>query len=122
MRRFRYASLLVENWISQMGVFWRRSAWQQVGDFRTDLYFCMDYDYWLRLGSRWPGHHIPQYLADFRWYQTSKSGSRFHDQFAEEYRVVCRHAGHDHRFRVFLHRLQVARTVAVYRVMQWLRR
>ncbi len=117
MRRFTLEKLLVENWISQMGVFWRRSAWEAVGDFRTDLHLAMDYDYWLRLGERWPARFIPEYLGSFRWYASSKSGSRFRQQFEEELRVAERHAGDHHGFLMFLHRLQAARTVAAYRVL-----
>ena len=118
MKHFTFEKLLVENWISQMGVFWRRSAWQLVGDFRTDLHLAMDYDYWLRLGKRWPAQYIPEYLGAFRWYVSSKSGSQFRQQSDEELRIAKRHAGDHHEFLMFLHRMQTARTVAAYRVLR----
>ena len=122
MRRLRYRRLLVENSISQMGVFWRRSAWERAGDFRTDLHLAMDYDYWLRLERMSPGLHIPEYLGAFRWYGSSKSGSRFREQFAEELRVATEHAGGEHPLEMLLHRVYVARTVGVYGVLQRMRR
>lgn len=121
MRRFSSRRLLVENWISQMGVFWRRSAWEVVGGFRTDLHLAMDYDYWLRLAKHWPGRHIPEYLAAFRWYASSKSGSNYRAQFMEELNVAREHAGREHNLLLALHRLQVARTVVAYEMMRVLR-
>ena len=75
LRRFSFARLLTENWISQMGVFWRRSAGEAVGPFRKELHHVMDYDYWLRLGARWPGRYVDRYLGAFRWYPTSKTAA-----------------------------------------------
>jgi hypothetical protein len=121
MRSFSYAKLLRENWISQMGVFWRRSAFEAVGPFSEELQLAMDYDYWLRLARKWPGRFIDEDLADFRWYSSSKSGSRFRDQFAEELRVAMHHAGAEHRWSLAIHRLYVARTVGVYQLLRLLR-
>ena len=121
MRRFSYAKLLRENWISQMGVFWRRSAFEAIGPFDEELHLTMDYDYWLRLASRWQGRFIDDYLADFRWYLSSKSGSAFRDQFAEELRVAARHAGTGHRWSLAVHKLYIARTVGAYQLMRLFR-
>ncbi len=110
MRRFSYAKLLRENWISQMGVFWRRSASEEVGPFDEELHLTMDYDFWLRLAGRWPGRFIDEDLADFRWYTTSKSGRTFRSQFAEELGVARRHAEGRHRWSIAVHKIYVART------------
>lgn len=118
MKRFSLTGLLSENWISQMGVFWRGSAGTEVGLFSVDLRYCMDYDYWLRLGSRWPGRHIDRYLAAFRWYSASKSGSDFVHQFREELDVARRRAAGRHRGRLLLHRLNYLKIVTAYRVMR----
>jgi glycosyltransferase involved in cell wall biosynthesis len=120
MRRFRYEKLLKENWISQMGVFWRRSAIETVGLPRTDLYYCTDYDYWLRLGREWPGRFVDRYLAAFRWYSASKSGAGFWVQFREELDVARQHAGGRYRWQIFCHRLTFVRIVSVYGAMRWL--
>jgi glycosyltransferase involved in cell wall biosynthesis len=118
MRRYSYPRLLAENWISQMGVFWRRSAWLAVGPFRTDLHYCMDYNYWLRLGARWPGIFIDKYLAAFRWYPSSKSGAGFGRQFKEELEVATQAAGGKYPLAIFKHRLNFAKIVAAYSMMQ----
>ncbi|MCK4602895.1 MAG: glycosyltransferase, partial [Phycisphaerae bacterium] len=88
MRRWSFRKLLAENWISQMGVFWRRSAAEQISPFRTQLHYCMDYDYWLRLGLRWPGRFVDRYLAAFRVHPASKSTTGFISQFREELEVA----------------------------------
>lgn len=122
MRRYSYPKLLAENWISQMGVFWRASAGQQVGEFRKDLHYCMDYNFWLRLGANWPGHFIDQYLAAFRWYPSSKSGAGFGRQFREEFEVARQIASGRYRWSMFKHRLNVMKIVAAYNVMRIFRR
>lgn len=119
MRRYSFGRLLRENWISQMGVFWRADAGRQVGPFRKDLHWCMDYDYWLRLGQQWDGHFVDRYLGAFRWYRSSKSGSGYQRQFAEELGVARAAAGDDHRWDVLMHRLNVAKIVTAYKMMSW---
>lgn len=118
MRRYRFSKHLVENWISQMGVFWRRSAWEKVGSFRVDLHYSMDYDYWLRLGACWPGRFVDQYLAAFRWYGDSKSGSGFSVQFREEYEVAKAIAAGKYPWAIFKHWLNIKKIVGVYRLMR----
>jgi glycosyltransferase involved in cell wall biosynthesis len=122
MRRFSYSKLLAENWISQMGVFWRRSAWEQTGPVRSDLHLAMDYEYWLRLGARWPGRFIDRYLGCFRWYPASKSGANFKNVFAVEIDLARQAAGNRHRWAILWHRVLAARTVAVYTLMRAIER
>jgi glycosyltransferase involved in cell wall biosynthesis len=122
MRVFSYKKLLAENWISQMGVFWRRSASARVGPFKAELHYCMDYDYWLRLGARWPGRFIDRYQAAFRWYRASKSGADYLRQFREELEVARRQAAGRYRRAILLHRLNRAKIVAAYHVLRLLGR
>ena len=119
MRRYGYDKLLTENWISQMGVFWRRSAGQEVGPFRSDLHYCMDYNYWLRLGARWPGRFVDEYLGCFRWYPSSKSGANFRTQFREELDVAREIAAGGHRWAMLRHRLTCAKIVTAYSLMRF---
>ncbi len=117
MRRFGYAKLLTENWISQMGVFWRADAGREAGPFCEDLHWCMDYDFWLRLGSRHPGRFVDQELASFRWYPTSKSGGGFSRQFREGLNVARRSAAGRYRLAILAHRLHVVKIIAIYSLM-----
>lgn len=122
MRRYSYAKLLAENWVSQMGVFWRASAGREAGPFRKDLHYCMDYNYWLRLGARWPGVFLDRYLAAFRWYPSSKSGAGFGRQFREELDVAREAAAGKHPIAILTHRLHYAKIVGAYTLMRMVRR
>lgn len=116
MRSFRYDRLLAENWISQMGVFWRREAGQSVGMFRTDLNWAMDYDYWLRLAGFSPGRFLDRYLACYRWYPQSKCGSDFRGQLREEFQVARSHSKQQH-LPLLLHRFNHVKTLAAYTLL-----
>jgi glycosyltransferase involved in cell wall biosynthesis len=118
MSTFSYEKLLSENWISQMGVFWRRAAGAEVGPFRTELHYCMDYDYWLRLGARWPGRFIDRSLGAFRWYRTSKSGADYLKQFREELEVAQRQAAARYRWPILVHRLNRAKIITAYHLLR----
>ena len=122
MRGFRFEKLLGENWISQMGVFWRRSASAEVGPFRTELHYCMDYDYWLRLGARWPGRFVDRRLAAFRWYRGSKSGADFLEQFREELKVAQRQAAGRYRWPILVHRFNYIKIISAYYLLRLLGR
>jgi glycosyltransferase involved in cell wall biosynthesis len=118
MREFSYRRLLTENWISQMGVFWRAEAQALVGPFRGDRHLAMDYDYWLRLGAQWPGRFVNEYLGAFRWYPTTKTGGQSSQMLREELAVAQEHA--DGRFarEMLIHRINATRTRFVYALLR----
>jgi len=94
-RRHTFELLLTENYVSQMTVFWRRSAMDAVGPLDPSLKLAFDYDLWLRLARLGPPIYLAGApLACFRWYETSKSGSQFRLQFREDGTVAARYAGH----------------------------
>lgn len=83
------------NYISQPATFFRRTAWQKIGqDMRTDFVAAWDYDLWLRLwrhgGAVWLKNPP---LAFFRWHERSISGQHFHKQFREEWLVTVADCG-----------------------------
>jgi glycosyltransferase involved in cell wall biosynthesis len=119
-KRYSYARLLTENVISQMTVFWRRSVHEAVGYLDTGLKLAFDYDFWLRLAERGDPVYIPERIACFRWYDTSKSGSGYDRQFREDYDVATRHAP-GRRWLHLRKRLKTARILAAYKVMAFLR-
>jgi glycosyltransferase involved in cell wall biosynthesis len=119
-RRYSYAQLVTENFISQMTVFWRRPVLEEIGYLDTGLKLAFDYDLWLRLARRGDPVYLPEPIACFRWYDTSKSGSSFAHQFREDYQVATRHEPS----RRWLHRLKrfkTARILAAYKIMAFLR-
>jgi glycosyltransferase involved in cell wall biosynthesis len=107
-----YTVLQVLNYISQPATFWRRSTTDELGLLDERLHYTMDYEYWLRIGRRYPLHSLPQPLAAFRLYAGSKSGSTARKQFDEQYRVASNY--HPSAFLLQLHRLHNRLSVATY--------
>lgn len=120
-RNYSFRSLLIENFISQMTVFWRRSAMERAGMLDPSLHYAFDYDLWLRFARLGDPTFIPYPLAAFRWYPQSKSGSHYGKQFREDYEVFLRHAPRDRLLRL-AKRLRTAHIVATYSIMNRLRR
>jgi len=117
LAKFSFARLLAENYISQPAVFWRRRLLDEVGYLSEEEYFCMDYDYWLRIGSRSPAGVIDAYLANFRYHRASKSGSVNKKQFADELRLARAFRG-EHPFAVLLHTANYVKIVAAYKLLE----
>ena len=113
-RRYSYSRLLTENFISQMTVFWRRRILKETGYLNTNLKLAFDYDLWLRFAKRSDPLYIAERLASFRWYETSKSGAHFIQQFDEDYNIACRHAP-DHRWLRWRKCAKRIRTVWIYK-------
>jgi glycosyltransferase involved in cell wall biosynthesis len=83
--------LLMTNYISQPSTFWRRDALNEVGFLDENLHYTMDYEYWLRLLSRFPLLFIPDYLASFTIHPASKTTSMGHrDVYIREEKDVIR--------------------------------
>ena len=120
-RHFSFRSLLVENYVSQMTVFWRRSLQERVGLLDEGLRYTFDYDLWLRFSRVAPPLYVREPLAAFRWHTASKSGSSFERQFVEDFEVFERHAPADRWLRV-RKRLRTGQILAAYRAMRMARR
>ncbi len=113
LRLRSYRVLQVLNYISQPATFWRRSVLEAVGLMNEDLCYVMDYDYWLRTGKQFRLSFLDRYLACFRMYPSSKSGSTAHLQFDEELRIARTHS--TSALLMALHRLHCGGATGVYR-------
>ncbi len=72
--------------ICQPSVFFRRSLVDRVGLLDDSLQYCMDYEYWLRIGAVTPFHRIGRPLAGSRYYRDNKTlGKR-----SEVHLEICR--------------------------------
>ncbi|MEI7981680.1 MAG: glycosyltransferase family 2 protein [Bacteroidota bacterium] len=112
LKRFSYNALLMENFISQPAVFFRKSAFETAGPLELDLPYAMDYDLWIRLAKKFKPGYIGEYLACFRVHQDAKSKLYSKKQFQEQYAI---HKKHDKRKIVlFLHRVSMIRTIVGY--------
>ncbi|EKE26190.1 MAG: glycosyl transferase family protein [uncultured bacterium (gcode 4)] len=120
-RNFSYSKLLTENYISQMTVFWKREIMDDIWYFNENEHLCMDYEYWLRLWSKYNPVYISEYIANFRFYQTSKSGSRFKIQFKDELRLAEKYAGWKYKFSLLLHSFNYYKIVFIYKILSFLK-
>ena len=119
LRRYCFESHLVGNFISQMGVFMRRQALQEIGGVNEKLHYAMDYDLWLRLGKRLRPGYIPRVLGHFRVYGTTKSMSNFKKRFDEDYAIARGHAQGlpGKNWLLWKHRLSNALLTAMYTLL-----
>ena len=101
--------------VAQPAAFFRRKVREEVGEFDETLHHTMDYDYWLRAGSRYPAGVIPEYLANFRYHPDSKSGSVNRQQFRDELRLARAH-GKGHPLALFLHAANYHKIVTAYAI------
>jgi glycosyltransferase involved in cell wall biosynthesis len=117
LAKYSFTKLLAENFISQPGVFWRRSLLDEIGYLSESEHFCMDYEYWLRIGSRYPAGVIREYLANFRYHRASKSGSVDRKQFQDELRIA-RGFGSGHPVAILLHTVNYYKIVSAYKILE----
>ena len=69
-----YKRLLYVCFICQPGTFWRREVIERYGLFNDRLNYCMDYEYWLRVGKHTDFSYIDdQVLAGSRLYEDNKT-------------------------------------------------
>jgi GT2 family glycosyltransferase len=116
-RRYSREALLVENFVSQMTVFWRRAAQERVGVLDESLRYTFDYDLWLRLSALGTPLFLDEKLAAFRWYMRSKSGADFEKQFAEDALVFRRYAS-GYGLLGLRKRVKTAQIVGAYRLLR----
>ena len=73
----------------QPEVFWRRRIAEACGLFREDLYYVMDYEYWLRMAAKGGRFvHFPRELASFR--RTENQKSQAAENVAREHLTVLK--------------------------------
>ncbi|MFZ5366042.1 MAG: glycosyltransferase family 2 protein [Patescibacteria group bacterium] len=87
LKRYNYKTLLILDYISQPAVFWRRRAYEEIGEFDIKEFWELDYDYWLRLGKKYKPGFIDKYLANFRVHKKAKTSIGI-KHFLEEVEVA----------------------------------
>lgn len=116
MNRYSYKKLLCINFINQPAAFWRREIRDEFGLFNEGEHLVMDYEYWLRIGRKYPAGFIKYYLADFRMYSHSKGFQFFKKQFRDELRVAKKFS--NWRGPIFFHYLNYFSIVMGYKILQ----
>jgi glycosyltransferase involved in cell wall biosynthesis len=116
-RRYSPRRLLSKDFISQPAVFFTKKAFQETGPLALDFDYTMDYDYWLRLGNRYPPVYINRFLANFRWHDQSKNGANYRASAWEAYQVAKKCARPEDRFLIFIHYLHYRTLILLYRFL-----
>lgn len=116
LKKFSCAKLLSENFISQPATFWKREIHSEIGFFDENEHYCMDYEFWLRIGKKYPAGVIDAYLANFRYYANSKSGGVNKKQFQDELRLAKKY-GINNKLSIVLHYLNYWKITISYWLM-----
>ena len=117
LKKYSYSKLLTENFISQPATFWKKELHQELGYFDENENFCMDYEFWLRLGQKYPAGVINEYLANFRYYSNSKSGSVNKQQFRDQLRLAKKY-GANHPLSIAIHNFNYYKITGVYQFLE----
>lgn len=122
LKKYSYAKLLTENFITQPAVFLRRKVIDEMGLIDENHHLVMDYEYWLRVGAKYDPGVIHKYLANLRWYPECKSGAMFYKQFREELKVAKQYAKKKGmKWPIWLHTFNYFKIISVYTLLMWLR-
>jgi glycosyltransferase involved in cell wall biosynthesis len=117
LRKFSSRNLLlITNFIIQPSTYWRKSFSNQIGNFNESLKFVMDYDYWLRAYQYSTPKILNKPLSAFRIHKNSKGGSRYKEQFDEEFSVCTSYT--ENRILQWLHLLHNLIIVFSYKLIK----
>ncbi len=61
------------NFLIQPAVFWRRRVLERFGPLDSSLRYCMDHEFWLRIGAETTWHYVPEPLACSRLHADAKT-------------------------------------------------
>lgn len=119
--RYRFSWLLTDNFICQPSTFWHREVHEEIGYFNEAYHFAMDFDFWCRLGHRYPPVILPEFLSAFRWYNTSKSGDNFGRQNQEQQSIARAYLSPFSLYRAVMV-LNGWKLIVGYKVLKWLKK
>jgi glycosyltransferase involved in cell wall biosynthesis len=122
MRRYSYKRLLIENFLSQPAIFFRRRLLDKVGLLDEDYHCAMDYHLWVRMGAVAEPAFLDRELAYFRSYGINKMSAQYRRSFAEELDAAKRVAAGKHPVLMFLHEINRIKLIAAYDLLGWLQK
>ena len=101
LKNYSIQKLLIDNCIPQPSTFWRREILNEIGYIDENLHFCMDLDYWIRIYGKYDLHVIPEYLSEFRFTSSTKTGGTSSKTLEESEMVVKNHT--NNKWIIFQH-------------------
>lgn len=92
-KHFSYSTLLCVDYLAQPSVFLTRQLIDEIGEFREDLKYSFEYDYWLRAGKLYSPVFINEYLACWRVHDKSISIQGFLEETDQARDIQRRFSG-----------------------------
>jgi len=83
--------------VAQPAAFFRRTVWEEVGEFDEALHHTMDYDYWLRIAARYGPErclYLDRELAGARMHEDAKTVAGWERALEEIFDLVKRRTGY----------------------------
>jgi glycosyltransferase involved in cell wall biosynthesis len=114
MRRYSYKRMLIENFLSQPAIFFRRRLLERVGSLDPGYHCAMDYDLWVRMGAVATPAFLDRELAYFRSYGINKMSAQYVTSFNEELEAAKRVSDGKHPVLMFLHEVNRIKLIATY--------
>ncbi len=100
-------------YISQPTTFVRRRVIDEFGLFDEALTYTMDYEYWLRIGRKYPGHYVPNIRVLVVRSRTTRTQTGGEARSREMLQVVEKYGGHGlPLYARHLHAVAYARSAA----------
>jgi glycosyltransferase involved in cell wall biosynthesis len=121
LERYSYRWLLVENFISQPAVFFRRRLLERVGALEPALHLAMDYHLWLRMAQVSEPAFLDRELAYFRSSGDNKMSLQWRKSFQEDLDAAARVARQGEGAWNALHRINGWKNSVAYWLLERLR-
>jgi glycosyltransferase involved in cell wall biosynthesis len=87
---FTPRNLRRKNPLGQPAVWWRRRVYEKFGGFDESLHYCMDHEYWLRLGEHVQWLYLPEALAVSRLHADAKTSRQLPAMWRETAQMLTR--------------------------------
>ncbi|MEI6491572.1 MAG: glycosyltransferase family 2 protein [Verrucomicrobiota bacterium] len=88
---FNLSRLRRGNFLIQPAVFWRRRVYERFGPFDTSLQYCMDHEFWLRIGGETRWMYLPDPLATCRLHADAKTSRSLATAWREAAQMQARY-------------------------------
>lgn len=89
---FGFDTLIYEGGnLHQTGTFWKKEIYKRVGGLNSNYKFCMDYDFFCRIGKMGKLFYVKDYFANFRIHANAKSSTIYHIGHKEHKEIMMRY-------------------------------
>ncbi|MGG3838352.1 glycosyltransferase family 2 protein [Paenibacillus thiaminolyticus] len=93
----------VWDYIMQPTTFFKKNALENVGYLDKDLFWCMDWDLWIKLATYYPVGYIDQVIANSREYEDTKTSTGGWKRFKEIVSVMRKYGNMKYPFGYFIY-------------------